>query len=72
MPSGRAACPIADQATGFGEFARIIDHRNGIAFGERRKLFAPAERHAGNEERAGMMLHERCEGGIDLAFGAGL
>jgi hypothetical protein len=25
-----------------------------------------------NEKRAGMMLHERCEGGIDLGFGSGL
>ena len=43
-----------------------------MAFRQRRKLLAPAERHAGNEERTGMMLHERCEGGVDLAFGAGL
>ena len=72
VPGGRAACTVADQAAGFGEFARIVDHRNGMACRECRKLLAPAERHAGNEERAGMMLHERCEGGLDLAFGPGL
>ena len=35
---------------------------------QRRKLFAPAEsqRIADNEERAGMLLHKRCEGDIDL------
>ena len=41
---------------------------------QRHELLAPAveERIAGDDERAGMQLDEGGEGGVDLAFGAGL
>ena len=41
---------------------------------QRDELLAPAveERIGGEDERAGMQLHEGCESCVDLAFGAGL
>ena len=33
---------------------------------------AEEEQVAPNEERAGVQVDEACEGGVDLAFGAGL
>src|SRR5436305_766449 len=48
--------------------------RNGGPRRLRYELLAPAveERVAGDHEPVGMQLDEGCEGGIDLAFGAGL
>ena len=45
-----------------------------MACRQRHQLFAPAveERVAADDERAGMQLDEDHEGGVDLAFGAGL
>jgi hypothetical protein len=65
---------IADQAADRGELAPFIDRRNGMACRQHHELVAPAEeeRFGGDDERAGMQLNERREGGVDLAFGAGL
>ena len=70
----REARSIADQAAGRGEFAPLIDRRNGMACRQRHELLAPAveERIGADDERAGMQLDEGREGGVDLAFGAGL
>ena len=42
--------------------------------GQCHELFALAEEEqvAPDEERAGVQVDEACEGGVDLAFGAGL
>jgi hypothetical protein len=65
---------IADQAAGRGVFTPVIDRRDRMACRQRQELLAPAEeeRVAGEDERAGMQLDEGCEGGVDLAFAAGL
>ena len=41
---------------------------------QRHDLRAPAEKKwiAANNKRLGVQLHEGCEGGVDLLFGAGL
>ena len=79
MPTRRdsadAAGSIADQAAGLRQTrADSVDRRNGMA-----SLPAPRAARAGyrrtgrgRRERAGMQLGEGCEGGVDLAFGAGL
>src|SRR5207247_2636999 len=65
---------IADQAAGLGPLAVCIDYWNGMARCQGHQLVAPAadERIAGDDEPAGMQFDEGREGGIDLAFGAGL
>jgi hypothetical protein len=51
---------VADQATGRGEFAPLIDRRNGMACRQRHDLLAPAEekRIGTDNERAGLQLDE--------------
>ena len=64
---------IADQAASFDELARLVDRRNAAGCRQRRELLAPVGKEwvAADDERAGMQLDEGCEGGVDLAFGAG-
>jgi hypothetical protein len=40
---------------------------------QRDKLIAlnQEERVGGDEDRAGLLLHQRCEGAVEVAFGAG-
>src|SRR5215469_17289315 len=69
----REASSIADQAADRDELAPLIDRRNGMTRCQRHELVAPAEEErVGADERGGMQLDKGCEGGVDLAFGAGL
>ena len=65
---------VADQATGRGELAPLIDRRYGMACRQRDELLAPTveEWVGADDQRAGLKLDERGEGGVDLALGAGL
>src|SRR5262249_38827687 len=66
--------PVAHQPAGFDKLTSAIGCGNPIVRRERRKLDAPAaeERVGGNEESVGPVAHERGEGRLDLAAGAGV
>src|SRR5258706_5972581 len=69
-----SAGAIAEQATGFGSFAVGVDRRYGIACGQGDDAIALVEeqRVGIDVERVGLLVRERCEGGVDLAACPGI
>src|SRR3954447_8601573 len=65
---GREARSITDQPAGSGELAPLIDRRKAIACCQRHKLLAATgeERIGALDERAGRLLDESRESGVDL------
>jgi hypothetical protein len=65
---------IADQPAGRGEFAPLIDRRNGMTLCQRYELLAPAqEKSIGTDnERSSLQLDKGGESAVDPAFAARL
>ena len=70
----RIAASVAHQAAGRGELAILVDRRHRVAgvSAASCSLLASEECIGADHERAGLQLVQGCEGGIDVALGAGM
>src|SRR5262249_22582640 len=73
-PHVQSIGPIAHQPTGFDFLTIVMRRGNPMPRRERRKLDAPSDQEpiGGNEEGVSPVAHERGEGRLDLAAGAGV
>ena len=65
----RQAGPVAHQAAGRGEFAQLVDRwqSHGAPPARRADRAGGEERIGADEKRAGSLLGQGCEGGVDVA-----
>ena len=79
IDAGQAVCvrnvrSVAQQTSGRGELAPLVDRRHRVAERQRGELFAPAREECigADHEPARSQLDQLCEDSIEVTFGAGI